>query len=288
MIKTSLIILTLFGAIAIAIAAGREWLYLQREDPNALWRIAQLCARDQAANHMPAPCLAVDLPAGYVVLKDRVRGPEVMVMPTSRVAGIEDPAARGPAAPNYWQGAWLARRYVEQFAGRRLPRDDVAMAINSVYGRSQNQLHIHVDCIHRDVKEALAANLARIGSAWSGFTLDLHRHRYRAMWLAGADLAGRNPFDLLADGDPAARADMGRETLVVAPVTRPDGVPGFVLLASMAEHRVGGEGHGESLLDNRCDLPSGAETSRGGLSGQRESLASASADGRRPAAQPGR
>ena len=254
MIRFGLIVLGLFAFVAIAAVAGRQWLHLQREDPNALWRIAQLCARDQAANHLPAPCLTVDLPAGCVVLKDRVRGPEVMVIPTARVAGIEDPAVRGPSAPNYWQGAWLARRYVEQFSGRRLPRDDVAMAINSLYGRSQNQLHIHVDCIHRDVKEALAANLGRIGPTWTGFTLDLHDHSYHAMWLPGADLAGRNPFDLLADGDPAARADMSRETLVVAPVTRADGVPGFVLLASKAEHRLIGEGHGESLLDNGCDL----------------------------------
>ena len=258
MIRISLIILAVLAAIAVAIVAavvgGREWLHLQREDPNALWRIAQLCARDQAASHLPAPCLAVDLPAGYAVLKDRVRGPEVMVIPTARVAGIEDPAVRGPAAPNYWQGAWLARRYVAQFAGRGLQRNDVAMAINSLYGRSQNQLHIHVDCIHRDVKEALAANLARIGPTWSEFTLYLHEHRYRAMWLPGADLTGHNPFDLLADGDPAAGADMSRETLVVAPVTRADGVPGFVLLASKAEHRLIGEGHGESLLDNDCEL----------------------------------
>ena len=257
MLKAGLVILALLAAVAIAIVAGREWLLLQRQDPNALWRIAQLCARDQAANHLPAPCLTVDLPAGYVVLKDRVRGPEVMVMPTARVTGIEDPAVRGSDAPNYWQGAWLARRFVEQFAGRQLPRDDVAMAINSVYGRSQNQLHIHVDCIQRDVKEALAANLARIGPTWSGFTLELHDHDYRAMWLPGADLSGRNPFDLLA-ANPAARADMARETLVVAPLTRSDGVPGFVLLASQAEHRLVGEGHGESLLDNRCDLPQGS------------------------------
>jgi CDP-diacylglycerol pyrophosphatase len=198
MIKASLVILALLAAAAIAAMTGREWLLSQRQDPNALWRIAQLCARDQAANHLPAPCLTVDLPGGYVVLKDRVRGPEVMVMPTVRVTGIEDPAVRGPDAPNYWQGAWLARRYVEKFAGRRLPRDDVAMAINSVYGRSQNQLHIHVDCIQGDVKEALAANLARIGPTWSRFTLELHDHDYHAMWLPGADLSGRNPFDLLA------------------------------------------------------------------------------------------
>lgn len=249
--KTILIVLAVLAAIAVAIFAGRQWLHIQRSDPSALWRIVQLCARDQATSHLPAPCIFVDQAGGYAVLKARVRGVEVMVVPTTRVTGIEDPRVRGPTAPNYWQDAWLARRFVEQFARRPIPRDDVAMAINSFFGRSQDQLHIHVYCVRADVKEALAANLARIGPDWSRFKLDLPGGQYRAMWAPGADLVGRNPFDLLAR-DPAARANMGRETLVAAPVTRPDGVAGFVLLASTALRAERGEGHGEYLLDPSC------------------------------------
>ena len=260
MMKTALIVLALIAVAVGAAVAWRHWQRVERQDPNALWNIVHdLCTRDQIANHLPAPCLEVDLSAGYAVLKDRVRGVEVMVIPTARVTGIEDAAVRGATAPNYWQDAWRSRRYVEQFARRPIPRDDVGMAINSVAGRSQNQLHIHVYCLRPDVKQALVSNLSRIGPTWSRFRLDLPGGRYRAMWLPGADLVGRNPFALLADGDPTARAAMDRETMVVAPATRPDGAPGFVLLASGADQASPGEGHGESLLDQNCAVLHGAD-----------------------------
>ena len=38
-----------------------------------------------------------------------------------------------------------------------MPRDDISLAVNSVYGRSQNQLHIHIDCVRSDVRNALRA-----------------------------------------------------------------------------------------------------------------------------------
>ena len=74
------------------------------------------------------------------------------------------------------------------------------------------------------------------------------------MSLTGDDLAGRNPFKLLADGDPAAKADMSLETLVVAPVTLPDGKPGFILLADRADPSAGDYGSGEELQDHACGV----------------------------------
>jgi CDP-diacylglycerol pyrophosphatase len=74
------------------------------------------------------------------------------------------------------------------------------------------------------------------------------------MRLAGDDLGRRNPFKLLAIGDPAARADMGLETLVVAPVTLPGGAPGYVLLADRANPTAGDYGSGEELMDHTCKV----------------------------------
>ena len=47
---------------------------------------------------------------------------------------------------------------VEQRAGHGLPCDWVSLAINSAAARSQNQLHIHVDCVRADVRKALATH----------------------------------------------------------------------------------------------------------------------------------
>ena len=220
-------------------------------DPNALWNIVHgSCAPSEAAKGDPSPCLAVDLAGGYAVLKDRSGATQVLVIPTQRVTGIEDPAVLAPAAPNYWQDAWAARRFVQALAGQIIPRDELSLAVNSIYGRSQNQLHIHVDCIRPDVRATLKASLPHIGQAWAPIDLGVSGRQYEAMRLAGEDLDARNPFKLLAAGDPAARGDMGLETLLVAPVVFEDGAPGFVLIADRASP--GDAGSAEELQDHTC------------------------------------
>jgi hypothetical protein len=46
------------------------------------------------------------------------------------ICGIESPALLRENAPNYWEAAWDARRFVEEGARRQLPRDKIGMAIN--------------------------------------------------------------------------------------------------------------------------------------------------------------
>jgi CDP-diacylglycerol pyrophosphatase len=220
-------------------------------DPNALWDIVHgQCAPNQAAKGDPSPCLQVDLAGGYAVLKDRAGATQVLVIPTAKVTGIEDAAVTAAGAPNYFRDAWAARRYVQALAGQVIPRDELSLAVNSMYGRSQNQLHIHVDCIRADVRAALKASLDHIGPAWAPIDVGVSGRHYEAMRIEGDDLGPRNPFDLLANGDPAARADMGLETLLVAPVAFADGAPGLILLADRAS--AGDAGSAEELQDHSC------------------------------------
>jgi CDP-diacylglycerol pyrophosphatase len=222
-------------------------------DPNTLWNIVHgQCAPSEAAKGDPSPCLAVDLKGGFAVLKDRSGATQVLLIPTERVTGIEDPAVVAPAAPNYFADAWAARRFVNALAGQVIARDELSLAVNSMYGRSQNQLHIHVDCIRADVRAALKANLEHVGPAWAPIDLPVSGRHYEAMRVAGDDLARRNPFKLLADGDPAARADMGLETLLAWPATFADASAGFVLLADRAS--AGDAGSAEELQDHTCKV----------------------------------
>jgi CDP-diacylglycerol pyrophosphatase len=114
--------------------------------PDALWTIVDgQCVPDQRNNGDPAPCALVDLESGYAVLKDLVGNTQFLLIPTVRIGGIESPQILAPHAPNYFADAWRARSFVEQRAGRALPRDWLSLAINSAAARSQNQLHIHID-----------------------------------------------------------------------------------------------------------------------------------------------
>ncbi len=162
-------------------------------DPNALWDIVNgQCVPDQRRAGEPAPCALVDVdggePRGYAVLKDLVGATQFLLIPTARIAGIESPEILAADAPNYFADAWRARSYVEQRAGRGLPRDWMSLAINSSAARSQNQLHIHIDCVRADVRDALAARTGDIGPTWAPLSVPLAGQSYRAMAVDGNEL----------------------------------------------------------------------------------------------------
>jgi CDP-diacylglycerol pyrophosphatase len=240
-------------AIAVlAIAVGRA------ADPSTLWHIVHdQCVPDEMQNHNPAPCALVDLShgveRGYVVLKDIAGATQYLVLPTARIAGIESAAILAPDAPNFMEDAWEARRFVAAKAPGPLAREDVSLAVNSVLGRSQNQLHIHVDCIKIDVRDALRRDRGGIGAAWKGLPEPLAGRRYIARRVLAADLASVNPFRLLADGEPGAREHMGDYTLFVAGATF-GGERGFILLADRADPARGDFASSEALQDHACAL----------------------------------
>jgi CDP-diacylglycerol pyrophosphatase len=223
-------------------------------NPDALWQIVHgKCVPDQQANGAPAPCALFDLAHGYVVLKDIVGATQFLLIPTAKVTGIEDPAILAPGAPNYFAAAWQAHPMVEQRVQKALPIDELGLAINSVYGRSQNQLHIHIDCMRRDVVAALRANGAAVGTTWAPFPVKLLGHPYVARRIVAADLSGANPFTLLAEGVPVAPASMRQWTIVVVPAPS-GGVPGFLLLADHVNVASGDFASGEDLQDHDCAI----------------------------------
>jgi CDP-diacylglycerol pyrophosphatase len=223
----------------------------------ALWEVVHdICVPGQMLNHNPVPCVQVDLHAGsekgFAILQDP-RGPShFMLVPTARMPGIESPLLLQPDATNYFAGAWDARRYVFAALGKMLPRDDVGMAINSAASRSQDQLHIHIDCVEPAVRASLHKNEPAIGAHWAPFPAILMRRRYLTLWVPGDDLGSSNPFRLLADGLPVPARDIGNWTLVAVGFTRADGSNGFVLLADRVGTVQDDIANGEQLLDHTC------------------------------------
>ena len=234
------------------------WLLVataQAADPSTLWKIDHdKCVPHMRDNNDPAPCSIVDLAAGYVVLKDIVGATQFLLMPTAQISGIESPAVLAPDAPNYWDLAWRARYLSEQRVGKPLPRDTLSLAINSPYGRTQDELHIHIDCVRRDVRDALAAHRDAIGAAWDRFPEALAGQTWRARRVDGSDLGRVNPFRLLAEADSDAAADMGKHTLVVVGMTWPDNKSGFAILDGKVDLSMGNRGSGEVLQDHDCEL----------------------------------
>jgi CDP-diacylglycerol pyrophosphatase len=194
-----------------------------------LWKFVhdQCVPEQQAHQKLKPPCVEVDLSGGYVIFKDKKGPKQFLAIPTEMISGIEDPKILKPGAPNYFADAWKWHDLVS----KTLPRDDIGLAINSKNARTQDQLHIHIDCLLPDVVAAVRKNAAGITDKWAAFPEDLAGDAYDARSVASADLSGVNPFDLLADGEGVAQTDMKNWTLAVVPTTVA-GAPGFLLLAN--------------------------------------------------------
>ena len=178
-----------FDDIAAGVAANR----------NGLWAVVHdLCLPAYQGIGVAFPCIEVNiangLDRGFAVLQKPSRATHVIVVPTIPVSGIESPALRSEDTPNYWEAAWGARRFVEERAGRRLPRDKIGMAINSTATRSQDQLHIHVTCVAPLVADFLRRHQGEIRGAWSFLRVPLLGHRFAVMKVETDGLANVDPF----------------------------------------------------------------------------------------------
>ena len=124
--------------------------------------------------------------------------------------------------------------------------------MNSVPGRTQDELHIHLDCLRPSVRRAVDASLPDVGDRWAELAAPLtHGHRYRARWLAEGELETTDPFQLLA-ADPVVGRDRGLWTLVMVAAQRPSGEQGFVLLSHRTDYATHDLAVGEELLDHHC------------------------------------
>lgn len=233
-------------------------------DSDALWLVVHdLCGSVHRVFGASFPCLDVNGHEGFAVVPNPQSRSEVLLVPTRRISGIESPSLLRLDSPNYWVFAWRARRFVEERAQRTIPRNELGLAINSVVGRSQNQLHIHVNCVRADVRAMLTRYRRSIASRWSRRSLIIAGHPYRVMPLVGAELTV-DPFKIIAQDIPGARDQMGQQSIAVLGAVLSRNKPGFYLLAGQVDSPHGDAGYAEELLDPSCPgtSPSSAGNAR--------------------------
>jgi CDP-diacylglycerol pyrophosphatase len=252
------------AAVAIWLAADGERRFLG--NANALWEIVHgECVPHQRGGEGPAPCSLVDLQGGvekgYAILKDLRGIAQFLLIPTARITGIESPVLLDPGVTNYFAKAWHARTFVEGRLGHPLDRRNVSLAVNSQLRRTQGQLHIHIDCVRRDVRDTLDRVVPLIGDDWAPLGELLAGRQFRAMRVLGTDLGARDPFDLLAR-DAGARSAMGERSLAVVGADFPGEGPGFVILNGRVTGRFGTAANAEILQDHACGVA--AEHGSGG------------------------
>jgi len=216
-------------------------------NPDALWQIvSQSCVPSDAAGKGPGKCAKVS-PEGYVLLKD-IRGKgQYLLMPSARVAGMESPALSQPGSPDYFLDAWKNRDFVSRALDVHVPDALMSLAINSAKGRSQNQLHIHIDCISQAMRDALSGYDDTVPGTW--VDARLNNHFYRLTRVAPATAADVHPYERVLEQARAQGQAIGDHSIFMA--TAPGGffvVDGYY----QARGPNANPGSSEELQDHTC------------------------------------
>ena len=208
--------------------------------PDTLWALAQCCERSLAGD---VGCRVYDKTNGYVIIKDNsARKPRsYLIIPTSRVTGIEDRLVDRPPVVDFWQYGWAQSRTYPGY-----PEIDTGMAINSEQGRTQNQLHIHISCVRPEVRTALEqAAIDFFPAKPALLRLPPHDNLYRALKVTSLGGA-QSPF-LVFQTDPEVREHMGDQSIAVVASSLPGQ---FFVVDNRSD--AGRPGHAEELLDQTC------------------------------------
>lgn len=234
--------------VIIAIAL---YFWLKPAHPDALWHIvSQQCLPNQRQNHNPAPCAQVDEQAGFVVLKDRNGPLQYLLMPSGKITGIESPQVLRPDSANFFALAWQARHFMADKRGKPIDDANISLAINSEYGRTQNQLHIHISCLQPVVKTRLAQLEGDFSEQWQPLPGGLLGHDYLARRASAAELKQLGAFRLLAQGVEGSSESMG--SYGMAMTTLPGG--DFLLLAVKRNLWQLNLASAEEIQDHSCQV----------------------------------
>jgi CDP-diacylglycerol pyrophosphatase len=171
---------------------------------DALWEIVSTCL-DPGVKDYCTTCISPREEAGcnrpcrnstqvwaeskdFVVIRDRKMCgcPEGFVhglaLPRKRVSGVEAPAR----PEGIWEYAWAA-------AVRRIPENEIALAVNPRGQRSQDQLHVHLVRVNRESLPADPRRTARVdtlGAVWkiaAGKAAELTWQDYGVLVVKGSD-----------------------------------------------------------------------------------------------------
>lgn len=224
--------------------------FIARHDPDALWYLVHKhCAVSK--NH--APCTLYKPEEGYALIKDILGKGQYLLVPTMRISGVESPVLLDAGTPDYLARAWEVRNWVKNAYGRPdLPDHILSLTVNSMPGRSQNQLHIHIDCLRKPV-------LARIEDLQKtapdklagGAEITLRGHKFRVIGRLSS--LTPSPFLLFAGEDEAIRAGHGVAVIDLGREAGEKGGPDSGDFLFLEDRSAGTDwGNAEWIQDHRC------------------------------------
>lgn len=242
--KTLLILAVISALVLLPPTLYLAWLHYNSQQ---LWQIvSERCVPEQQSSGSSVSCLQVNLAQRYTVFND-ANGPlHTLLIPTDKITGIESVELLNRETENYFQHGWDTRYFLQQQATFPVPDRYLALAVNSRYGRTQNQLHLHLACLKPEVYQAISQLEMDIGYQWKRLEIPLSGHRYLAIKVP----ATTHPFMALAQY-VQAKGDRMENYGLVRLATDSDEA---ILLATRIRLTALTLGAAEELLDMDCKL----------------------------------
>lgn len=236
--------------MVVLVTVGCAYIALNHsKNADQLWKIvSQQCVPGQVKKNDPSPCRQVNIQDGYVVLKDRNGPLQFLLMPVAKITGVESQSLLNPATPNFLAEAWRARHFMEEKRGAIIDDRVYSLAINSRWGRTQDQLHIHISCLRPDIRQQLDALSSRLNDKWQ--TERLGSHDYLVRIVSRDEFKRTSPFIRIANELPGARENMGSYGIAIAALE--DGKR--VLMVVKRNLLLLNRASAEELQDHRCTL----------------------------------
>ncbi|KOC87982.1 CDP-diacylglycerol diphosphatase [Winslowiella iniecta] len=243
--RTVTVVTLLIAALVVALVIAA---FSFHKNSDALWQIvSQQCVPGQQQGN-PAPCERVDIAQGYVTFKDRNGPLQYLLMPVARITGVESPLLLDAHTANFFFQSWQERELLAKKRGAPVSDSAISLAINSEYGRTQNQLHIHISCLRSDVRQQLDQLAPSLDEQWQPATV--MNHAYLIRTLTREQLAQESVFMRLAGEVPGARGQMGKYGLALAML--PDGR--LALMATERNWLKLNRASAEEIQDHSCKI----------------------------------
>lgn len=166
----------------------------------ALYIVAQSCPLMQKISGSPWPCAAVELRKNglrTVLIKVPIRRSHFLIVPTAQIRGLESVLLLGHGSQELWAKALKSRKWVTQSVGRIVEDRDVAIAINSQQARTQDQLHLHVDCANASALRRLRSDDDLIDDRWRVLPYTMKGWKTWARRVGARELTELNLFALV-------------------------------------------------------------------------------------------
>jgi CDP-diacylglycerol pyrophosphatase len=195
-------------------------------------------------------CVIVDRERGFVLYKDMIGASHYLVIPVQPVSGVDDARVWSDRQHSAWAFGWSVRDTVARAVGNPLPDTLLGLAINARAARSQDQLHIHLDCISESARDFMSSG--GIDTRWRD--LRFRGKPVRARLIPSDEpVLPVDPFDIVKE-DIGPGADIADRGVFLGYVRPPQGQAGFVVVDEPVNKASGANGHASDFLDRGCKL----------------------------------